>query len=87
MIKTETKMIPQEEQVYYCDSCGNKLGTYGKLEDGQELTTIKTFHNERGFTCAELKTSYHLCYLCFSALDRHLTKQSEDKKGLKDILK
>lgn len=50
MIKTETRMIPQEEQIYYCDSCGQRLGRKAELkqEYAQELHTKYISRNYYG---------------------------------------
>lgn len=87
MIKTETRMIPQEEQIYYCDSCGKRLGRKAELEQewAQELHTKYISRNIYNEIWGEFDTCYYLCCKCFNALHKHLTEPSNNKKGLREI--
>ncbi|AIW89787.1 hypothetical protein JO41_08290 [Treponema sp. OMZ 838] len=89
MIKTETRMMPIEEQIYYCDSCGDKIGSSAdlKIKRCQELKTTYRYRDFLGDTWGERDISYYLCCCCFDALQKHLVKKPNSKKGLKDILK
>ena len=80
-------MIPQEEQIYYCDSCGKRLGRKAglKQEYAQELHTTYIYRNIYGETNGERNICYYLCRDCFNALDKHLTEQSNNKKVLREI--
>lgn len=89
MVKTETIMEPHKKRIYYCNSCGDMIVTDAELKTKccEELRMVYRYRNFSGGIWGEFDKSYHLCCCCYEALLKYLDKRSNDKKGLKNVLK